>query len=255
MEMYLIDMDCHPPFGVADIGYIGKVSYKEFFDNLERAGISKVCGTLFLPTGFFDSREISEAIQEVNERTMELACTESRYIPVFRMHPDCIEVTLSQLKKYVPMGMRIFEVEGVWLERTDMLSVFTYMQEQDVVLSIRNATAEQVLTIAENFPSLKIIIDGVMDRVFSPISAKEILSKCPQIYLKVSDMAWIDNYYLHEWSKQLNKGRLLFGTGYPDCNPATRVAAALWELRDCSDEEQKMIFGQNAAKLFEEVSE
>ena len=60
---------------------------------------------------------------------------------------------------------------------------------------------------------------------------------------------------LHEWCKQLDTERLLFGSGYPDCNPATKVAAAKWELRDQSDVVKQKIFCENAAKLFGEVRE
>ena len=253
--MNMIDMDCHPPFDVADIDYIGKVSRKEFFANLERAGISKACGTLLIPAEFWDSHEISEAIQEVNERTMELACMESRYIPVLRAHPDCTEVTLSQLEKYVPLGMRIVETNGAWIERAEMIPILTYAQEQNIVLSLQNVTTEQVLVLAEKFPSLTMIVGGLTDRVFSPVCAKTILSICPQVYLKLSGFIWSCNYYLHEWCNQLDKKRLLFGSGYPDCNPATRVAALRWELRDQSDVVKQKIFSENATKLFGEVSE
>lgn len=253
--MYMIDMDCHPPFDAADIDYIGKVNYKDFFVNLERAGISKVCGTLLPPKGFFDSSDMSKVIKELNARTMELVRIEPRYIPVLWVHPDCAEENLSQLEQYVPLGARIVEVDGAWIDRVEMIPLFTHAQEHNVVLSLQNVTAEQVLVLAKRFPSLTMIVGGLTDRVFSPACVKDILSTCPQVYLKLSGSIWSCNYVLHEWCKQLDTERLLFGSGYPDCNPATKVAAAKWELRDQSDVVKQKIFCENAAKLFGEVRE
>ena len=34
--MYMIDMDCHPPFDVAEIDYIGKVNYKDLWKRLAK---------------------------------------------------------------------------------------------------------------------------------------------------------------------------------------------------------------------------
>jgi predicted TIM-barrel fold metal-dependent hydrolase len=53
----------------------------------------------------------------------------------------------------------------------------------------------------------------------------------------------------------LDTERLLFSSGYPGCNPATKVAAAKWELRDQSDVVKQKIFCENAAKLVGEVKE
>ena len=253
--MKMIDMDAHPPFFTMNMDYLGEINCSKFFAQLKRAGIDTACGTLFVQPQFFEQQDIAEAIKQLNKKTMELALLEPRYIPVLWVHPECAVDSLEQLKQYLPLGARIIEVEAAWLEDTKMQPILLYAQEKNVALSLRGATPEQIISLTESFPTLKILVGGISDRAFTPTRTKEILEKCSHVYLKVSGLMWSGNYVLHEWSNRLNKERLLFGTGYPDCNPATRVAAAVWELRDQSESVNNMIFSCNARNIIEEVSE
>jgi len=247
--MKIIDMDAHPPFDTTSIDYIGELNQTKFFDRLERAGIDMVCGTLIPPVGFFENYAIAEVIQQLNKRTMEMALSEPRYIPVLWVHPDCVETSLLQLEKYVSMGAQIIEIDAAWLEREEMHHILSTANEQNVMVSLRGGTPDQIIALKEKFPLLKILVGGISDRVFTPECAKKILTTCSQVYLRLSGTFWSWNYVLHEWSKSMDKERLLFGTGYPYCNPATKLAAILWELRDQSNEEKELIFSKNVMKM------
>lgn len=247
--MKIIDMDAHPPFDTASIDYIGDMNQTNFFDRLERAGIDKACGTLIPPIGFFEKYAIAEGIEQLNKRTMEMALSEPRYIPVLWVHPDCVDVSLLQLEKYVCMGARIMEVDAAWLERAEMNRILATANEQNVTVSLRGGTPKRIIALKEKFPLLKVLVGGISDRVFTPECAKAILTTCPQVYLRLSGFIWSCNYVLHEWSKRLDKERLLFGTGYPDCNPATKLATVVWELRDRSEVEKELIFSKNVMKM------
>lgn len=247
--MKIIDMDAHPPFDTANIDYIGEIDRTEFFARLERAGISKACGTLLPPPGFFTKHTVAEAVEILNEKTMELALSEARYIPVLWVHPDCADVSLKKLEQYIPVGARIIEVDADWLERMEMHRIFEYAQEQHVAVSLIGGTFEQVITLTSKFPRLKVLVGGVSDQIFAPPCAKEIMEICPEVYIKLSRIMWTWNYVMHEWSKCLDKERLLFGTGYPDCNPAAKLGAFEWELRDWSETERELIFCENALRI------
>ena len=82
-----------------------------------------------------------------------------------------------------------------------------------------------------------------------PERAYHLLEKHPNLMINLSGVIWGCNYALHEWCARLGSGRLLFGSGYPFSNPAGKLAAIRWELRDQPASVHEQIFSKNALLL------
>ncbi|MBQ8509454.1 MAG: amidohydrolase family protein [Clostridia bacterium] len=223
--MRIIDIDAHPPVDAA--------SFAHFFDRLNDAGIGLACGTLYAA-----SAPDGGMARRLNEASLALAKREPRYIPALWGHPDCAD----QVEQ-----ARMIEIDGAWLDGA--AEVLAAAQERGLPVSLRGESPAAAIMLAERYPSLKLICGGFFSRGFMPAQAAEVLAACPNVYLNLSGGIWIGNYVLHEWSRKLHIDRLLFGTGCPDGNPAAKLAAMKWELRDADEEVHSGIYRENARKL------
>ena len=71
----------------------------------------------------------------------------------------------------------------------------------------------------------------------------------PNLSINLSGAVWTYNYALHEWAQRFGADRIFFGSGYPFCNPAGKLAAVRWELRDQPDSVCERILCRNALSL------
>lgn len=245
----VVDTDAHPPLSACPIEHTGELDEALFFSRLTRAGIDIACGRLLPPPGFFETHEPAEAIGLLNSAAFALSQREPRYLPALWIHPACPDFSVSQLAKYAPLGVRMIGADGGRSDHPAFLHILSHAQEFGMTVALHGESISQIDALAARFPGLRLLIGGLGSTGYMPARAFELMKQHKNLLLNLSGVIWGCNYALHEWCSRLGPDRLFFGSGYPFSNPAGRLAALRWELRDQPASVHEKIFSQNALRL------
>lgn len=245
----IVDIDAHLPFLPMQIDHIGELNETLFFDRLTRAGIDIACGILTPPPGFFETHHPCEAIDLLNGAAFSLAQSNSRYLPALCIHPACPDFSIAQLEKYALLGARMIGIDADLLVHPALPPILARAQSLNMTVTLHGEGISQAAELAALFPSLRILIGGLGSTRYMPARAFELMQAHKNLMLNLSGVIWGGNYVLHEWCSRFSADRLFFGTGYPHSNPAGRLAALFWELRDQPASVHEKIFSKNALKL------
>lgn len=245
----VIDIDAHPPFSSLPIDHLGELTQSRFFGRLIAAGIDIACGRLLPPQGFFEAHAPGEAIALLNSAALTLAKSDSRYRPSLWIHPDCPDASVSQLEESRKSGARLFELDAPWLSHPGLTPILSAAQALGMTAVLHGEKIDQADELAARFPALPLLVGGSGSAGYMPAPAEVLLKKHENLSVNLSGVIWGCNYALHEWCSRLGPDRLFFGSGYPFSNPAGRLAAFQWELRDQPDSVREQIFGKNALRL------
>jgi len=142
---------------------------------------------------------------------------------------------------------KVIELEVNLCSNTE--EILSGAEKSGIPVLLKGETLDDVARMAEKYPDLRLITGGFFCKGLVLSKAAEVMKKYPQVYFCLSGGIGGGNYVLHEWIKQFDTDRLLFGSAYPYGNPASRLASVKWELRDTSLEVQEGIFYKNAEAL------
>ena len=245
----VVDIDAHPPLSPQPVNHIGELDETLFFSRLTHAGIDIACGRLLPPPGFFETHEPDEAIDLLNSAAFALAQREPRYLPALWIHPAYPDFSVAQLAKYAPLGVRIIGADGDRPDHPAFLHILSYVQEFGMTVALHGENISQIDALAARFPNLRLLIGGLGSTGYMPARAFDLMQAHKNLMLNLSGVIWGCNYALHEWCSRLGADRLFFGSAYPFSNPAGKLAALFWELRDQPASVHEQIFSQNALRL------
>ncbi len=247
----VVDIDAHPPFSPMSVDHIGFLDTATFFTRLSRAGIDIACGSLTPPPDFFKTHAPEEAISLLNRGAMTLSAAEARYLPALRIHPDFPDFSLSQLEEYASLGVRMIDIDGQHLPHPSMKTILARAQSLSMTVALYGENIAQAEELAAQFPDLRILMGGFGSLRYLPERAFRVMQAHSNLSLNLSGTVWTYNYVLHEWTQRFGADRLFFGSGYPFCNPAGKLAAVRWELRDQPDSVRERILYKNALDLLD----
>ena len=245
----VVDIDAHPPFAPLPVDYIGELDMETFFARLSLAGIAVACGKLLPSTGFFESHGCEESVALLNAAALNLAKSNPRYLPSLWIHPDCPDFSIAQLEEYSAAGVRLFEIDAEWLSRPGLTPILSAAHSLGLTAVLHGEKIAQADELAAQFPSLRMLVGGLGSIGYMPAAAHTLLMKHANLSLNLSAAIWGGNYVLHEWTDRLGAERLCFGSGYPFSNPAGKLSALRWELRDQPDSVRELILSKNVLRL------
>ena len=226
--MNYFDIDAHPP--------TEKNMRPGFFQKVSELGVSHICGTFAVKE---PPDEKTAAL--LNKAAKRLSVTEARYLPAFWGFPGLLEKSGTAKMLYVDAGMGQGRDE-----------VLRYAEQSKKPVFLCHETPESTREILEKFPKASVIAGGQGASGFEPLQTVSMLNAFPNFYLNLSAGIWTVNYVLHELIKKMPVRQLLFGSGFPYTNPASRLAAVKWELRDTDVSSCEHVFYQNARALLGE---
>jgi len=243
--MYIIDADAHPPIELTDIDCLGKITHEEFLERIARTGADAVMGVPSMPEGMLDSRASTLITLALDTAALSRKLN-GRWIPGIWIHPGDALTSFGLIAEYSCKGIRLCgDIRRAWLDE--------YPAEMDYILgcAARNGMAasfvgcapDQLRAVAKQHPTLKMIVRGV-----GILPAIDLMAECPNMYL-VTTGHNIGNYILHNLLEKLPADRVLYGSGYPYCNPGYQKGSIDWELRDTSEETRAAVMGGNALRL------
>lgn len=250
--MNIIDTDAHPPCGEAEVDHLGRLSPHRFFERLQRAGIDTAVGTLPLPSSLCTTASTAEdTLRTVNDAALSLAKIYPRnYLPGIHIHPAHPTLSCREIEIYSNAGVRMIgEIRAEWLDcppdQSPLTDIFSCAEQYGMTVSVHSAAPERLGQWAKRFPGLNFMYGSRQCNISLAASA-DLLQKHTNLYLRLSQNIFLANYYLHTYVEKLPTSQLLFASGYPFCNPAARIAAVQWELRDQSEAKRQRIFRENA---------
>ena len=125
-------------------------------------------------------------------------------------------------------------------------------RERSVPVLLKGESPDTAEALCKENPDIIFICGGYFSKGYNVENTAKLMNACSNMYLNLSGVFTLCNYFLHELLKRTPHDRLLFGTAYPHANPAYKRATALWEMRDISKEDKENIMYNNAARLFGE---
>jgi predicted TIM-barrel fold metal-dependent hydrolase len=239
----LVDVDAmlgrHPALDA------GRGTVAEFLTELDRVGVSEAIvghtvSWLHQPTAG-------------NRRVVELTADQPRLRPVWVMLPDTTD-ELPAPAEFV----RLARAEGVAAVRAypgdhgydlagaDAAATLAALAEARLPLLVDfpQTSWAAVEAVAHRLPELSIVVCHCSYRTLRQIAG--VLSRTDNVHLCLSNLA---SHCGLEWLvERFGAGRLLFGTGAPEEDPAEAVTRLLWSELD--DDAVAAIGSGNARRLF-----
>lgn len=258
----IIDFHIHPYLEQKDnlIFYNAdfKLTAEEAKEDLKRAGIGKVCGSVICK----ESPTIEEGfapIKAMNDRALEVkAVYGDFYEPGFHIHPAYVKESLETIEFMHQNGYRLIgEVvpymhcwyeAGMTYGSKELMEILDLAGEYNMVFSYHNMPdwqEEMDKMIAQN-PRVIFVAAHPGER---ENFAKHIekMKKYDNAYLDISGTGLYRYGLLREGIRQVGAERFLFGTDYPITNPGMYVAAVCFE--QISDDSKEHILYKNAQRI------
>lgn len=250
----IIDFHIHPFYNKSRnvCFYDGTVgTWQELMSDLQRAGISRVCGSVIerMDVNSFDD------IKALNDEALLLRDKmQGFYIPGVHIHPAYVNESIAELERMSAEGVRLVGelvpyMMG-WESYYDenMHRIYEKIDELKMVVSFHTIYEESIDKAVSKFSNITFVAAHPGDKA-QFLRHLERIKKYDNYYLDLSGTG-IFRYGLIAYGvKEVGSERLLFGTDYPICNPSMYVNAVLFEK--LSDRDYDNIFCANAKRILE----
>lgn len=127
-----------------------------------------------------------------------------------------------------------------------MLEILSYAEELDMVVSMHPSTPDDMEALAAALPHLRLVY-AHLDGYGQYDSHLALLQKYDNVCFDYSAHGSDFDGILRKTIDRVGCDRILFGTDYPGVNPASDIAAVLYE--DLTSREYEYIFHKNAEQL------
>lgn len=253
MSFEIIDFHTHPFVKEED----NLCHYKEsleitrdsFLEDMERAGISKFCGSVIcrnMTNGF-------ESLKEANRDALRLReAYGEKYIPGFHVHPDFVEESINEVEFAAQNGVKIIGELVPYMHGWEDYSckgfseILDAIEKHSMIVSVHTIDFDQMEKMASEHKNVTFVFahPGQKEDALSHI---RIMKKCENVCLDLSGTGLFRYGLLRHLSKEGLIERVLFGTDYPICNPVMYVNAVLGER--ITDREKELILSGNAKRI------
>lgn len=132
----------------------------------------------------------------------------------------------------------------VFLERTDLAA--TWGLDFSIDTPRRGFSVQSIYTICQNYPSLPVVVMWLGGH---PDIVVPLLESCPNLYLDFPCLP--DHNHFDLYLRVGGAERMLYGSGLPRSSPAKVMAMVNYS--GVSEEEKRLIFGDNLRRLLSEV--
>lgn len=249
--MKIIDAHIHP-FSHKDenLKWYGEKStdFSAIRNEMERAGISFFCGSVIIKGA--PSNE--ETLIRINETALKLYEENSDvYLPGAVIHPQFKDASCRYIKNFYEKGLfligELTPYTYGWKKYMEAYEIFEYAASLGMTVNCHPTEFEDMSRFASSFPQMKIVFahPGELNYLENLI---ELLKKHANCYIDISGTGVQRYGTVRKLLESVGMERILFGTDYPICNPASYVHAVLYE--NLTDEELEHIFYKNAESVY-----
>lgn len=248
-----------PPFMID-----GKNTAEVFLSNMDYAQVSAAVVTQEFIDGI-QNDYLAEVARRYPDRFFVCGMCEFRKPGYYGQARQLIETGFKAIK--IP-AHRLFLKEGrVMLNSEEMMQMFHYMEERDILLSIDLADGdtqvEEMKEIISECPRLRIAI-GHFGMVTTERWQEQIkLARHPQVMIESGGITWLFNseFYpfrgavraIREAADQVGMDKLMWGSDYPRTITAITYRMSydfVVKSAELTDEEKALFLGKNAERFY-----
>lgn len=262
MEHKIIDFHIHPYLEQTEnyCMYIDdfQLTPQEAAEDLQKAGIGKVCGSVISRTSF-RREEGWSYIKALNEKALEVKeLYGDFYEPGFHIHPAYVKESLETLEFMHEHGYRLIGelvpyMHG-WREARldygsrELMEILALAGEYGMVLSYHTMLEwqEQMDAMIAQNPKVTFVAAHPGQKADFMLHLDR-LKKYENAYLDLSGTGLFRYGMVREGIRQVGAEKFLFGTDYPITNPGMYVEAVRCE--HISEADRELIFHKNAERL------
>ena len=226
----------------------------QYREDLERAGISKSCGSVILKRPY--SREEGfEHIRQCNRRALQLKeILGGFYVPGIHVHPDHVEESIAEIEEMYAQGVRLIGelvpyMHG-WSDYSSrgLSKILDAAGERRMVVSFHTMADEQdeMTRMVREHPDVTFVAAHPGEREIF-LKHLERMELCDNLYLDLSGTGIFRYGAVAYGVSRVGAERFLFGTDYPICNPRMYVQAIYQE--HLSPAEVEAIMHGNAERI------
>lgn len=248
-----------PPFMVDGVN-----SAEVFLSNMDYAQVSAAVITQEFIDGI-QNDYLAEVIARHPHRFFVCGMCEFRKPGFLEQAKELINKGFKAIK--IPAHRLLLKEGRVMLNSEEMMQMFHYMEERDVMLSIDLADGEaqvsEMQEIIQECPRLRIAI-GHFGMVTRPNWKEQIrLALHPHVMIESGGITWLfnDEFYpfkgavkaIREAAELVGMEKLMWGSDYPRTITAITYKMSydfVLKSPDLSEEEKKLFLGENARKFY-----
>ena len=257
--MNVIDFHTHPYLSAEEfLNFYPECfepSPEQLKEDLEKAGISHICGSVLDKKRPYTSGEGFAYIKELNDKALELKNKLGDfYTPGFHIHPHFVNESAAEIERMGEKGIRLIGelvpyMHG-WSDYSDtrLHTLLEAAESYGMTVSFHTMKDEQkqMTEMIAAHPKLNFVAAHPNEKELFLLHL-ERLQKFDNFYLDLSGTG-IFRYGLIAYGvKKAGSEKLVFGTDYPICNPRMYVQAVLHE--PISDADKENILLKNSERL------
>ena len=258
MSFEIIDFNTHPFIEPKNNISLYKshveMSVEKTKEMYESVGISTICGSVIEPDTPEGETEWDKA-RRCNRTALELKDIYGDfYIPGFHVHPDFIDESINEMKLMHSFGVNLIgELSPADYKFDGYISegFITLMEEAaklGMVMSLQSFSHDML----DEFANIRKDVICVISKTGEPVGVQkhiERMMKNENYYIDLSGgYASFRHGMLRHTIDKVGADRILFGSGYPFCNPQIVMGAVLLDP-DLTDTEKEKICSLNAKTI------
>ena len=225
---------------------------RTIFEIYGKLGISRVCGSV-IEDGNNEDRWAK--IKANNDHALKLQAQYGDfYVPGFHIHPDYVEQSIGEIQRMDQLGIRLIGelvpyIDG-WNESYDSENLSILLDEagkRNMVVSCHTQNDDAIDAMVKRHPDV-IFVAAHPGEYATQLRHFERAKYADNYYLDISGTGPHRYGMLRRAIDVMGADRILFGTDYPTCSPATFLGGVLLDPT-ITDAEKEKIFSLNAKRL------
>ncbi|MCD8158222.1 MAG: amidohydrolase [Clostridiales bacterium] len=250
--MNIIDFHTHPFIKERSnvCFYDGIVTAENFRTYIEKAGISKICGSVIYKTEDF------KEIKSLNREALKLKdMWGDFYIPGIHIHPEYVEESIEEIEYTAKRGVKLigelvpYYNSWHYLYDDNLREIYKAADKAEMVISIHTdgeTDMDGLEKAVKEFKNLKFAAAHPHQKAHY-YRHTEMLKKYDNYYLDLSGTGLFRFGMLKTLVNNAGSEKILFGTDFPITNPKMYVEAVLFE--NLKDNDLENIFYKNSERL------
>ena len=256
MSFEIIDFHTHPFLDEAtnicahkSFCRMSTASTREIFDSLK---VSKICGSAIS----LSEKKSWKDIQKNNDEALNLSeIYGDFYIPGFHINPNYVDESIAEIRRMAKLGIKLVGELVPYLDGWD-----DYSSEEFSYLLNEIAKHNMIVSL-HSWDKYDKPMDDMLKNHRDVVIVGAHPGEYPDFMRHIERMKKFENYYLdisglgpHRYGMlrraidEVGEDRILFGSDYPTCSPATFIGSVLLDPL-ISDSEKEKIFSLNAKRL------
>ena len=253
MNYEIIDFHTHPFLknkqNICKHNEYMNITPDSFKSYMEALGIARVCGSVI----YSGNNSLEKMLENNNDALALKEKYGDFYIPGFHVNPFYKKESMEEIERMHKKGINLVGelvpyIDG-WNDYSmkDFDEILTLLEEYNMVVSFHSGGEDSMDKMVKNHKNLVFV-------AAHPGEYKEFMRHLERMkmnenyYLDISGTGVFRHGLIRHAIDDFGKERIIFGSDFPVCNPASYLGAVIMDI-SISDTEKEYILSKNAKKL------